>query len=617
MKTLHSLFWSILALAAPALSAQPSFTGPAPVPTVIEDAGARRAAYLARRDETVRWRAGLPKPDQPTSFGLGEIAAKLALRTDAAACSSRLIELMKTPAGDMFWMFPVTCISYVGRDQLSAEAKAAVREAWRTYFPLRGDTENHWVMYYTTLYLMAQLWPDEPGERWFNGKSSAEITAESRAWLLQWMDLTTTIGQGEYDCTHYLGEYSIPMLYLATWARDPAMRQRGRMMLDYVMADFAVETLNGIYIGSHARTDDTTVLEKWNGLSSFFGWLMLGNCPPTASYGGWGIFFAVAADNYELPEVIYRIGTDRAGAYTHLERKRTRHRWRNSDVRNAPVYKTAYVTRDYALGSDQGGLLQPIQQHSWDLTWAVPDPRGVHNTIFSVQPYFGPHELMMYFTEMPDYMPAAVTFQGKPTYIAESKLLGGSPYEQIFQQEDALITLSDIPAGTKYEQVNGFFSKDLALIEEDASGWIFAQGGRAYLAYRPLAPYEWRPLEKGGKRLYSPHRQNGTILQAAAAGEFKSWEEFKTAIRALPLSIKLAPTPQVVFTGLRGKKLECTYGVAPRVDGRTVDHAKEWKLFAGPYLNAEVGSRTLTLTHGRLKRVLDFNALTITDAVLP
>jgi hypothetical protein len=214
-------------------------------------------------------------------------------------------------------------------------------------------------------------------------------------------------------------------------------------------------------------------------------------------------------------------------------------------------------------------------------------------------------------------MPLSVTFQSKPTYISESKLLGGSPYEQIFQQDDTVISLSDIPTGTNFEQVNGFFSKDLAKVEEDASGWIFAQGGRAYIAYRPLAAYEWRPLEKGGKRLYSPHRQNGTILQAASMSEFKSWDEFKNAIRALPLKITLQPTPRVAFTTLRGKKVECTYGAAPRVDGRTIDHAKEWKLFAGPYLNAEVGSKTLTMTHGRLKRVLDFNTLTITDAVVP
>lgn len=603
--------------AALAAQAQPSFTAAPPSTAVVADASARRAAYLARVQEVIAWRASLPKPEDPATLGLADIAAKLALGQDAEACSARLIELMKTPTGDMFWMFPVTSISYLGRDQLTPAAKAAVREAWRTYMPLRGDTENHWAMYYTSMYLMAQLWPGEAGDRWFNGKSSSENFTEARDYLIHWMKLATTIGQGEYDCTHYIGEYSIPTLYLATWAADPAMRQRGHMMLDYVMADYAVETLNGIYVGSHARTDDTTVKEKWNGLASFFGWLMLGNCPPTASYGGWGSYFAIAAKNYELPEVIYRIGTDRAGSYTHYEQKRTRHRWRYSDVRNAPVYKTTFVAKDYAVGSDQGGLLQPIQQHSWDVTWAVPDPRGVHNTIFSTQPYFGAPELMMYFTEMPDFMPAAVTSQGKPTYISEAKLLGGSPYEQIFQQDDTVVSLSDIPAGTNFQQVNGFFSKDLTRLEEDASGWIFVQGGKTYIAYHPLAGYEWQPLEGGGKRLRSPHPKNGTLVQAAAESEFKGWEEFKAAIRALPLAIKLEPTPSVKFTTLRGKKIECVYGAAPRVDGHALNYAKEWKLFKGPYLNADVGSGALTMTHGKLKRVLDFNSLTISDSVTP
>ena len=79
-------------------------------------------------------------------------------------------------------MFPVTCIAYLGRDQLTTEAKAAIREAWRTYYPLRGDTENHWVMYYTTMHLMAQLWPGEGEDRWFNSKTSDEITAVA-AWV--------------------------------------------------------------------------------------------------------------------------------------------------------------------------------------------------------------------------------------------------------------------------------------------------------------------------------------------------------------------------------------------------------------------------------------------------
>lgn len=580
----------------------------------------RRDAYLSRVDEVLTWRAGSVNTYDPGQGDLASIAAKLLRNEDLAWCSRRVVELMQAPSGDMFWMFPCVAVAYTGRGKLSPEAGAAIREAWRTYMPLRGDTENHWAMYYTSLFLMAELWPDEPGDRWFTGKSSAENLEEARSYLLHWIDLTTTIGQGEYDCTHYIGEYAIPMLYLAAWARDPAMRLRGQMMLDYVLADFAADSLNGIYIGSHARTNEEQVLEKWNGLSSFFGWLFFGNCPPPPGFGGWGNYFAVAARHYDLPEVIYRIATDRSQPYTHKELKRTRHRWRNSDVRNAPVYKLSYVTRDYALGSDQGGLLQPIQQHSWDVTWAVPNPRGVHNTMFSVQAHYSALELQMYFTEFPDWMPEGVTYQGKPSYNQEDKLLGGSPYEQVFQEENALVSLTNVPAGATYEHVNGFFSKDLSRLEEDASGWIFAQGGNAYLAYRPLAPYEWRETrwaqkERKDRRLYSPSRRNGTILQAASADDFASWDAFKQAVRALPLEFSLEPAPRVDFTTLHGQRLTCAYGETPRVNGVPVDYAA-WPLFGGPFLNAARGSRSLTLTHGALERVLDFNTLTITDRVL-
>lgn len=596
-----------------ALLLLPSLTaGAAPAPDV------RVAGYRNRVNEVLAWRASLVKTDDPAAANLAVVAAKLARREDAAWCSATVIELMKAPSGDMFWMFPCTAVAYLGRDQLSAEAQAAIREAWRTYMPMRGDTENHWAMYYSSLYLMAELWPDEAGDRWFTAKSSAENLVEARDYLIHWMDLTTTIGQGEYDCTHYIGEYVIPMINLATWAKDAAMRTRGKMMLDWIFADYAVDSLHGIYIGSHARTDDRQVLEKWNGMSSTFGWLLFDACPPTAGYGGWPVYFAAAASvsDFVPAEVLHRIATDRTQPYTSHERKRTRHRWRGSDLRNAPVYKTSYVTADYALGSDQGGLLQPIQQHSWDLTWATPDPRGVHSTLFTVHAYYSSEELQMYFTEFPDWMPEAVTYQGKPSYNKEDKFLGGSPHEQIFQDRDTLIALYDIPAGTTFEHVNGFVSKDLARFEEDASGWIFAQGGNAYIAWRPLAAYELRPFgDRGDRRLFSPHRQNGTIIQAAAAAEFASWDAFKTAIRALPLAVSLVPSPRVEFTSLRGRRLVCAHGEAPRVDGVAVDYGA-WKLFDSPFLQAEVGSRRLLLKAGRLERVLDFNTLTVTDRVM-
>jgi hypothetical protein len=57
------------------------------------------------------------------------------------------------------------------------------------------------------------------------------------------------------------------------------------------------------------------------------------------------------------------------------------------------VYKTTYVRREYAVSSDQGGTLQPIQEHSWDITWNLADPRGVENTLFTLHPYSSLEEL--------------------------------------------------------------------------------------------------------------------------------------------------------------------------------------------------------------------------------
>jgi hypothetical protein len=246
--------------------------------------------------------------------------------------------------------------------------------------------------------------------------------------------------------------------------------------------------------------------------------------------------------------------------------------------------------------------------------------------MFSLHPHSASEIIQASFTFYPEPMIKGVTREGKPSYDSPDKVMGSSPYEQVFQDLDTVIALYDIPPGTRFPHINGFFSKDLADVTEDASGWIFARGGNACLAYRPLAPYHWikylhhtsgwakERLDLGGRILTSPHLRNGTIVQAASAEEFRDFDAFKAAIRALPLEFTLTPAPAVTFTTLRGRKIGFTHGQTPTVDGRPVDHTR-WKLFEGPHLNAEVGGRKLTLTHGRLERVLDFNTLTITDHV--
>jgi hypothetical protein len=615
-----------------AANAQRSYEGPHPSLEVVEDVAERRAQYLARVNEVIEWRANVVERDNSAKMDLSSVSANLLLGRNIDECSARVIEMMETPGSGPFWMLPVVAATFTGKELLSKEAHIAIREMWRTSYQLRGDTENHFAMYYTMLYLMSEMYPNEPGESWYTGKSSEENLKESREYLIDWMDLMTTVGQGEFNPTHYLGEYAIPMLFLASWAEDPEMRLRGKMVLDWLYAGLAANTLNGVLRGPNSRTDDSSVVERWNSLTSVFSWLNFGNTPPQRGFS-WGNYYSIVAANYEVPEVIYRIAMDRDGPFEQRDLKRSRHKWRYSDVGKMPVYKTTYITNDYAVGSYQGGMADPIQTHVWDVTWTTPDPRGLHPTMFSVHPYSASKGMQTYFNVRPDTMVKAVAAEGKPSYDVADKLVGCSPYEQVMQDSDTVIALYDIPEGTRFEQVNGFFSKDLTDLVEDSSGWIFAKGGDTYLAYYPMAEYRWEPhmaykrlpsqgngyryerVESGSQVLISPHVKNGTIVQAASVSEFASFEDFKKQVRELPLEVQLEPAPQVKFRSLRGKEISFKYGSASQVDGKRIDYSK-WKLFEGPYLNAEKGSRKLEITHGRLMRTLDFNTLTISDRVL-
>jgi hypothetical protein len=513
----------------------------------------------------------------------------------------------------MFWMFPVTAIAWLDQGQLSESARQMLRRAWKTYMPYRGDTENHFLLYYTSLYLISQLWPHQGGDAWFTGKSSEANLEESRQWIESWVRLTTTRGQGEYDSPHYMGVYLLPMSYLAAWAKDPAMKKRAAMMLDYLIADYAPENLDGLYVGAHARVYEDQLVEKWKGVSSDFGWLWFGIGRPLPFPDNYVLYYAVASA-YEPPEILQRIATDRTRPYTHYERKRTRNRWRYNDELNGPVYKTTYVRREYAVGSDQGGILQPIQEHSWDVTWSVPDARGVQNTFFTLHPYSSIYELQTYFVSRPDGLVEGVA-RSKKTYDSPDKLLGGSPYEKIVQDQDTLIALYDIPHGTRFPHVNGFFSRDLAGIREDPSGWIFMRGGdAAYIACRPLQPYTWKPIADGGRRLFSPWLRNGFVVQVAAQSEYPNLEAFGAAIKALPLEIRLEPVPHISFRSLRGRLIEFTFGETPKVDGSALDY-EHWPLFGGPFLEAAVDSEQLTIRYGKARRVLDFRRLTVEDSV--
>jgi hypothetical protein len=540
--------------------------------------------------------------DTSSRFNYYSVAAKYARRGDVDLADNMFLSLLENPVGDMFWMFPVIGAYLHGKEQMSAEVRIAVRNAWKTYAPYRGDTENHWCLYYASLYLAAEQWPDLPGTEWFNGKSSAENLDESREYLIHWIRITTTIGQGEFDSPDYLPEYVIPMVLLAQFAEDPSMRKRGRMMTDYLLADFAVEHLAGQYVGGFSRIYEPAVYIPLRSPASAFAYLYFGTGDPVAS--GWTLFPALS--DYRLPEIIYNIATDRKTPYVHRERKRVRNVIRFGDEINPPVFKYTYMTKDYGIGSLQGGILQPIQQQTWSIRFTEGKP---YTAIFGLHPYWSGEELAMFFPQRVKTLVDDVVLS-KNTYNKPDKWTGGSPYERSFQHKGTLILLYDIPEGTNSPHISGFFPKNLSERIVDESGWIICKAGDSFIGWYPLEEYVWVE-EEINSRLHSPYLQNGYIIESGSAAEFGDIDHFISLLRERRPVADLEPgNVSVQYTTIHGDSMRFIFPDIRYLNGDRIDFSG-YKLFEGPHLQADVGSERLTIRYGTLTRDLDFKTLTV------
>lgn len=602
--------------------------------------------YQARREFILREAVAAVVPGDPTRGSKFDIAACLQRGENVAAALARLERLDRgTPTANMFWAYPTAAVMVAGESNLDPASRDRIAELWRTYWPSRGDTENHWLLSYASYYLVAQTHPDAGPECWFNGRSSAENMAEAQGYIEHWIGVTTGYGQGEYDSPNYIEEYAVGLALLAGWARDPVFRHRAKMMLDYIFYDYAVETLDGLYGGAHSRVYPRHIMAPGRTAAAALGWLLFGlgeyeagerqvtrhqlrdELPERGAK-------LIALSGYEPPPILERIARERARPYVGRERKRTRWRMRHAgpdsfaidDKRTVPVYKYTFVDPDFILGSSQGGLLQPIQQQTWGLIWRTENAVRRCPSFFGTQPYASAVEGSMYFPVDPAVVTDLIT-RSKADYDSPDKLPGGSPYDQVVQSGRALVALQDIPTSALFQHTTLFFSRDLEHTVEDSSGWIFTQGGPVYIACRPFVRGQWRPndwtgflrggaggiLVSGdfeewgvGHRCYvSEANRNGYIVQVAAGRDFPSFAAFQDAVRALPVTFTLSPTPEVTFTALGGTKFHARYGDIPQVNAVPVDY-KNWPLFESPFAHAAVGSRQLSLHHRGETHRLDF-----------
>src|SRR5512135_991857 len=91
-----------------------------------------REAYLKAYDQRVDH---ILSAYDTSRSGFYAIAVRYARNQGVDIADSLFLDTMKNPRGDMFWMFPCIGAYMHGTDRMSPAAKAAVRNAWKTYMP--------------------------------------------------------------------------------------------------------------------------------------------------------------------------------------------------------------------------------------------------------------------------------------------------------------------------------------------------------------------------------------------------------------------------------------------------------------------------------------------------
>jgi len=535
--------------------------------------------------------------------------AKLYFDKDKEKVIKYIDELTSKPRWSMFLCHHLIDFYLRFKDELPVLTREKIRNYYVTNYWMRGDTENHWNLYYSGLYLAAEEWPDE--NRWFNGKSSRKIKEESLEWFNRWMETTVTIGQGEYDSPNYTGVHIGALLSLYDLAKSPEVRLKAKMMLDYILADYAVDYLKGMYTGGHSRETyyQVTYTKNHNGTTTPVGFLYFGEADINPDISQLGFSIIAAISSYRLPFIIYKIATDRGEPYENIEVHRTRERFRYCGSPFERIYKYSYMTKDYCLCSTQGNTSTvETEIHSWDLSYVSSEP---HSTIFFMHPYYSYKDLSRFFPELPRLLLPQIN-RVRPYMTGADRWNGGSPYEQMIQYKNAIIVIYNIPDDDHFPLINGFFPESLDEKIDDRSGWVFCREKNIYIAVKPIKPYFWEEGEYF-YRFRSFYRKNGIIMEVDTQDNYHSFDDFKNQIRSNYLNYKNFDTKmRVEYRSSSGNLLSITYNGGHYLNKKRINY-ECWDTFNSPYLKCKKGSKILEIKYKNIKEILDFNKFKITE----
>ncbi len=547
-----------------------------------------------------------------TDVGVDYVAAASCINeSETREDGLAMLELLTSSiSSDVIERYRMTTVYVRLHDFLPDSMRQRIEYIWG-HFPVRPfDSEHEKMAYYSSLYLMTRFETDDAV--FFNGKSRSENELDARSYLLHWMKEVTEQGQREFDSPTYAPVMLASLVLLRDFAPDKDLRRQSEIMAQWLLADFVHDYLKGSYCGAHGREFWKSALNPASSEMSAVGWLYFGDGP--RCWGREQLFLSLS--DFEPHPAITRLLAQRAKPYESWERKQCAETFRSGASvgvdGSEDVIRYTYMDPLYGIGSIPGGLVQARDQHSWDVTWISEDP-NLPATLYLMQPYSDPAALMPF---MPHSGELALRSTGMidDQFGAITKTVGGSPYEDVFQYRNTLMALYDIGTVSRFPAITGILPPKVKSLDVDSlrSHWITINTGDVYIGVYPLAPY--RLIEGSyGTLYYSPMKRNGVIVQVVGRNEIGSYKEFMKKIRATRVdTTHFSDQLLLRYTTLKGDVMECTFGGARTVNGKTVEMQKDM-LFESPFLESKRGSGMLTIKSDAGTVVLDMHAREIRE----
>lgn len=447
-------------------------------------------------------------------------------------------------------------------------------------------------------YMAADLWPDLKDA---DGLAADAIKSATAQRLYACFDTMTHRNLDEYNAPIYFATDLMPVRMLAEFARDPEMKRRATLTLDWMMVNMACSWNQGYYVTTAGRSKywgSAISSPDGMGATAQAGWFHFGGRRPIAAdSGAFHSFWMAYPGTYRLPAIVERIAKDRQEPFTSRESVLS--------IGKTDVRKTTWHSRSYSLASQ------------WEKT------PGPTSALYKETK----RQMMKWISDKPVSTFAVQQENPQRPYkrgetITNAFGYGENPFGQLLQHEGTQIGVYNVPDDYLFHRFYVPFPQSGAIVKRaENSNWIFCHGGSVLFAFRTIKPYTWGKPREACDVLWCDARKNGWILETSEVAPYAGGEPVaelarfasdvlkKTSIDASGLDAK---TPRLRYTSLTGHTLDIVYmpHAIPytnqhQIDGKPVDY-RAFPLMGNPWVQQAADGDVLTLNHGGETRTYDF-----------